>query len=81
MISGFSSRYIIKKGVEGRDNRPKMELFVLRPMPANQDLTPNPKTISISHRNAILNKSIWNFLVSSREIIHLTDLLNYPKGR
>ena len=81
MISGIFMKIHQQKSVEGRDNRTKMESLVLSPMSTNQDLIPNLIAISISHRNVILNKSTWNFLVSSSELICLTDPFNSPKER
>lgn len=45
----------------------------------NQDLTPNLITVSASPRSGILNQSIWNYLVSTREAICLRDSWCPPK--
>ena len=42
-------------------------------MSPNRDLIPNLITLSTSSRNGLLNQSIWNYLVSTSEVICLID--------
>ena len=46
---------------------------MLNPTPANQDLIPNLTTVSASPHNVTCNQSIWNYLVSTGELIHQVD--------
>lgn len=57
-----------KKQRKGTANT-KWSQPVLSPRSANQDLTPNLMEVSASARNANLNWSVWNFLVSTIEAI------------
>lgn len=56
-----------------------MELIVLNPKSANQDLLCNLIAVSISSRNMILKQQMWSFLFSIYEVIHLTDSFHPPK--
>ena len=60
-------------------NRSKMELLVLSPMSANQDIILNIIAILTSRRNVTFNQSIWNYLVSITEVICLKALCLSPK--
>lgn len=58
-----------------------MESLVLSSKSANQDFIPNLITVSASPRNVILasQSEIWNFLVSTSEVIHLMDPFYTPE--
>ena len=64
-----------------RNNRPKMEFTC--PMTANQDLISNLIVVSTSLRDVTCNNSVWNYLISTSEIICMTALHPHPspKGR
>lgn len=57
-----------------RNNRPIMELVVLSPTSANQDLIPNLIAASASPKNVTFNQSIWNYLVRMSEVVHQISL-------
>ena len=68
-----------KKKRKKRNSRSKMELLVLSPMSANQDIILNIIAILTSRRNVTFNQSIWNYLVSITEVICLKALCLSPK--
>ena len=69
----------IKGELLKRDNRPQMGSLVLSPMSPNRDSTPSLIIVSTSLRSGILDQSIWNSLVSIREVIPLIDPCCPPK--
>lgn len=46
-----------------------MQSLVLSPPSANQDLITNLIAVSAAPRNTNLNQSIWNYMVSTKEVI------------
>ena len=60
-LTCYKKREQVQNGVTGHQTSP------------NQDLIPNLMAVSASLRNGILNQSIWNYLVSTREVICLID--------
>lgn len=51
-----------------------MESLVLSPMSANWDLILNLILVSAFLRNVAFNQSTWNYLASTRKVIHPTDI-------
>ena len=69
-----------KKKKKGKKNsRSKMELLMLSPMSANQDVIFNLIATLTSPRNMTFNQSIWNYLVSITEVICLKAPCLSPK--
>ena len=56
-----------------------MELLMLSPMSANQDVIFNLIATLTSPRNMTFNQSIWNYLVSITEVICLKAPCLSPK--
>lgn len=56
---------------KNKEQQAQPDSLVTSPMSEKQDLLPNITAVSTSPRNIILNQSIWNFLVSSSEVINL----------
>ena len=68
-----------KKKRKKRNSTSKMELLVLSPMSANQDIILNLIATLTSPRNGTFNQSIWNYLVSITEVICVKALCLSPK--
>ena len=55
-----------------------MESLVLSPMSTNWDLLPNPNAISAFPRNITFNQLVWDYLVSTSEVIFPIDPVFSP---
>ena len=65
-----------------KNNRPKMEPFMLTPTSPNQDLIINPIMYRFSStKNGNLNQPIRSHSISASIVICLTDPLPSPKGK
>ena len=71
----------IKKTSKERHCRLKMESPVPSTVSVNQDLISNLIVVATSLRNVTFNRSIWNYLVNTREVICPIDSLLSPTER